>query len=147
MRREVQMKDKKRKKRNIRWTLVLYDLLVFALAAVLLLGLYGGNDKLTYNGMVQQAALAETIGTAIQIIYCISKKQLNAKQIFVPCWKYFLSGSIMLLFVEALKMKFSGGIVSLCVLICTGGLSYVGVLLILRDRFFIDNINKILKRK
>ena len=141
------MKDKKRKKRNIRWTLVLYDLLVFALAAVLLLGLYGGNDKLTYNGMVQQAALAETIGTAIQIIYCISKKQLNAKQIFVPCWKYFLSGSIMLLFVEALKMKFSGGIVSLCVLICTGGLSYVGVLLILRDRFFIDNINKILKRK
>lgn len=27
------MKDKKRKKRNIRWTLVLYDLLVFALAA------------------------------------------------------------------------------------------------------------------
>ena len=25
------MKDKKRKKRNIRWTLVLYDLLVFAL--------------------------------------------------------------------------------------------------------------------
>ena len=30
------MKDKKRKKRNIRWTLVLYDLLVFALAAVLL---------------------------------------------------------------------------------------------------------------
>lgn len=70
-----------------------------------------------------------------------------AKQIFVPCWKYLLSGSIMLLFVETLKTKFSGGIVSLCVLICTGGLSYVGVLLILRDRFFIDNINKILKRK
>jgi hypothetical protein len=65
----------------------------------------------------------------------------------VPCWKYLLSGSIMLLFVETLKTKFSGGIVSLCVLICTGGLSYVGVLLILRDRFFIDNINKILKRK
>lgn len=74
-------------------------------------------------------------------------KLLNAKQIFVPCWKYLLSGSIMLLFVETLKTKFSGGIVSLCVLICTGGLSYVGVLLILRDRFFIDNINKILKRK
>ena len=98
-------------------------------------------------GAAIASIVAETIGTAIQIIYCISKKQLNAKQIFVPCWKYFLSGSIMLLFVEALKMKFSGGIVSLCVLICTGGLSYVGVLLILRDRFFIDNINKILKRK
>jgi hypothetical protein len=78
----------------------------------------------------------------IQIIYCISKKQLNAKQIFVPCWKYLLSGSIMLLFVETLKTKFSGGIVSLCVLICTGGLSYVGVLLILRDRFFIVESNR-----
>lgn len=98
-------------------------------------------------GAAIASIVAETIGTAIQIIYCISKKQLNAKQIFVPCWKYLLSGSIMLLFVETLKTKFSGGIVSLCVLICTGGLSYVGVLLILRDRFFIDNINKILKRK
>ena len=98
-------------------------------------------------GAAIASIVAETIGTAIQIIYCISKKQLNAKQIFVPCWKYLLSGSIMLLFVETLKTKFSGGIVSLCVLICTGGLSYVGVLLILRDRFFIVNINKILKRK
>lgn len=93
------------------------------------------------------AIFFEGLNLIIQIIYCISKKQLNAKQIFVPCWKYLLSGSIMLLFVETLKTKFSGGIVSLCVLICTGGLSYVGVLLILRDRFFIDNINKILKRK
>lgn len=48
----------------------------------------------------------------------------------------------MLLFVETLKTKFSGGIVSLCVLICTGGLSYVGVLLILRDRFFIVESNR-----
>lgn len=62
------MKDKKRKKRNIRWTLVLYDLLVFAMAAVLLLRLYGGNDKLTYNGIVQQAALALVCIFAIRLI-------------------------------------------------------------------------------
>ena len=42
---EVQMKDKKYKKRNIRWMLVLYDLLVYELSAILLLGLYGGNDE------------------------------------------------------------------------------------------------------
>ena len=53
----------------------------------------------------------------------------------------------MLLIVEVLKMKFSGGIVSLGILICAGGLSYVVILLILRDQFFIENINKILKRK
>lgn len=33
----------KYKKRNVRWMLVVYDLLVYELSAVLLLGLYGGN--------------------------------------------------------------------------------------------------------
>ena len=37
----------KYKKRNVRWMLVVYDLLVYELSAVLLLGLYGGNDKLS----------------------------------------------------------------------------------------------------
>ena len=78
MRREVQMKDKKRKKRNIRWTLVLYDLLVFALAAVLLLGLYGGNDKLTYSGMVQQAVLA---------LICIFVSRLIGN-VYGQIWRY-----------------------------------------------------------
>ena len=72
------MKDKKRKKRNIRWTLVLYDLLVFALAAALLLGLYGGNDKLTYNGMVQQAALA---------LVCIFASRLIGN-VYGQIWRY-----------------------------------------------------------
>ena len=72
------MKDKKRKKRNIRWTLVLYDLLVFALAAVLLLGLYGGNDKLTYNGIVQQAALA---------LVCIFASRLIGN-VYGQIWRY-----------------------------------------------------------
>ena len=55
---EVQMKDKKYKKRNIRWMLVLYDLLVYELSAILLLGLYGGNDKLSTPGIFQQMLLA-----------------------------------------------------------------------------------------
>ena len=47
---EIQMKYKKR---NVRWMLVVYDLLVYELSAVLLLGLYGGNDKLSISGMMQ----------------------------------------------------------------------------------------------
>lgn len=45
-------------------------------------------------GAAIASIVAETIGTAIQIIYCISKKQLNAKQIFCALlevsliWKY-----------------------------------------------------------
>ena len=48
----------KYKKRNVRWMLVVYDLLVYELSAVLLLGLYGGNDKLSISGMMQQMVLA-----------------------------------------------------------------------------------------
>ena len=52
----------------------------------------------------------------------------------------------MLLIVQTLKIKFSAGIVSLCVLVCTGGISYVTILLILKDEFFVENVRKIFKR-
>ena len=45
------MKNNGNKKRNIRWTLVLYDIVIYLVVAALLLVLYGGNDKL-YNGIV-----------------------------------------------------------------------------------------------
>lgn len=37
---------------NIRWTLVAYDLIVYALVAVILLVLYGGMDKLSTVGII-----------------------------------------------------------------------------------------------
>ena len=46
---------------NIRWTLVGYDLIVYALVAVILLVLYGGMDKLSTVGIFQLAAM-ETAG-------------------------------------------------------------------------------------
>lgn len=39
---------------NIRWMLVVYDLIVYALVAVILLVLYGGMDKLSTTGILQQ---------------------------------------------------------------------------------------------
>ena len=43
---------------NIRWTLVGYDLIVYALVAVILLVLYGGMDKLSTVGIFQQVGLS-----------------------------------------------------------------------------------------
>lgn len=43
---------------NIRWMLVGYDLVVYAIVAVILLVIYGGTDKLLPVGMVQQACLS-----------------------------------------------------------------------------------------
>ena len=63
---EIQMKYKKR---NVRWMLVVYDLLVYELSAVLLLGLYGGNDKLSISGMMQQMVLALLCVFSIRLIW------------------------------------------------------------------------------
>ena len=39
---------------NIRWMLVVYDLIVYAVVAVILLVLYGGMDKLSTTVILQQ---------------------------------------------------------------------------------------------
>lgn len=43
---------------NIRWMLVVYDLIVYAVVAVILLVLYGGMDKLSTTGILQQVWLS-----------------------------------------------------------------------------------------
>ena len=43
---------------NIRWMLVGYDLVVYAIVAVIMLVLYGGMDKLSSIGILQQVFLS-----------------------------------------------------------------------------------------
>ena len=43
---------------NIRWMLVGYDLIVYALVAVILLVLYGGMNMLSTTGILQQVCLS-----------------------------------------------------------------------------------------
>lgn len=97
-------------------------------------------------GAAIASVFAETVGTLIQIIYCVVKKQLSAKQIFIPCWKYLLSGVIMFVVVSALKIVFAKGIVALCILIVAGGVCYTIMLLILKDDFFVSNVSKTIKK-
>lgn len=75
---EVRMKDKRCKLHNIRWTLVLYDLVVYGLSAALLLGIYGGNDKLSTYGILQQTVLA---------LVCIFPIRLIGN-IYGQIWRY-----------------------------------------------------------
>jgi len=101
-------------------------------------------------GAAIASILAETIGTIIQIMYCLIKKQLRAYDIFTTSWKYILAGSAMYLCVTMAKQVFSSGFISLCVLVITGIISYVTLLFILKDSLFIENIKKtlnILKRR
>lgn len=59
---------KRYKKHHIKWLLVLYDLLVYLVAAILLLVLYEGDDKLSIIGMIQQAVLSVSIIFLIRLL-------------------------------------------------------------------------------
>lgn len=84
---------------------------------------------------------AETIGTAIQIGYCVYKKQLSLKRIFIPACKSFISGTIMFCILLFLKKWFDCGFVSLFVLVAIGSIVYCVILIVLKDRFVLDLIN------
>jgi Na+-driven multidrug efflux pump len=97
-------------------------------------------------GAAIASVASETVGAAIQLLYCIFTKQLETKHIFNPCWKYLFSGMIMFFAVERLKEIFSTGVVSLCILVGTGIVTYFVALLLLRDRFFIENMAKLIEK-
>lgn len=46
---------------NVRWMLVIYDVVIYVIVATILLVLYGGVDKLSVMGVVQQVALSLVI--------------------------------------------------------------------------------------
>ena len=54
--------------KNIRWMLVFYDMGVYAIAALLLLAFYAGDDKLSGKGIFEQAAISIVCIFAARII-------------------------------------------------------------------------------
>lgn len=63
---------------NIRWMLVGYDLIVYAVVAIILLVIYGGMDKLSSTGILQQVCLSAL---------CIFAARLLGK-IYEQVWRY-----------------------------------------------------------
>lgn len=60
--------NQQNKSPNIRWMLVLYDLIVYAIIAFILLVIHGGTDKLTITGVLQQVALSTVSIFVIRIL-------------------------------------------------------------------------------
>lgn len=87
------MKENRIKNRNIRWTLVFYDMIVYAVVAVLLLGLYSGNDKLSVQGLTQQIIISMLCIFAVRIM----------GNIYGQVWRYGgIQCYIRLLYVDAI---------------------------------------------
>lgn len=70
--------NQKNKSPNIRWMLVLYDLIVYAIIAVILLVIHGSDDKLTTIGILQQVAVS---------VFCIFLIRILGK-VYGQVWRY-----------------------------------------------------------
>ena len=94
MKNSMNLKDTKQKDvLNIRWMLVGYDLIVYAIVASLLLAAYGGTDKLSSTGILQQVCLSAV---------CIFAVRLLGK-IYGQVWRYGgIQCYIRLLFTDAI---------------------------------------------
>ena len=94
MKNSTNLKDTKQKDAlNIRWMLVGYDLIVYAIVASILLAAYGGTDKLSSTGILQQVCLSAV---------CIFAVRLLGK-IYGQVWRYGgIQCYIRLLFTDAI---------------------------------------------
>lgn len=87
------MKNNGNKKRNIRWTLVLYDIVIYLVVEALLLVLYGGNDKLATVTVIKQMLLYAICVFAARLI----------GNVYGQVWRYGgIQCYIRLLFTDAI---------------------------------------------
>lgn len=85
--------SKNLKKSNTRWPLVIYDVIVYFIASILLLWIYGGNGDLTNAGSLQLSILG---------FICIFICRLIGK-IYGQIWRYGgIQGYIRLIFSDAI---------------------------------------------
>lgn len=99
------------------------------------------------TGAAIASVTAEVLGAVLQICYCCNKKLLQVNRIFESVWKYMTSGVVMVIWLQFVKMLVKENVFGLCILILTGSIIYFVGLVILRDRFFIDNITSVMKGK
>lgn len=78
--------SKNRKENNTRWSLVVYDVIVYAISSLLLIWLYGGNESLTNTESLKLTILAFAIIFVCRLIghiYCQIWRYGAFKAIFV----------------------------------------------------------------
>lgn len=87
------------------------------------------------------SVFAETIVLFIQL-YCI-RKQISVKNCFACVVKYFLAGLVMFLVVICFLPYFASSIINTLFLAIIGACTYILGLIILRDDFFLNIINRL----
>ena len=95
-------------------------------------------------GAAIASVAAETVIALSQL--WIVRKELSSKTIFVSSWHYLLAGGIMLTALKAIGLGLNSTVLNTILLIVIGAVIYLFVLLLLKDAFFIGNMQRILSK-
>lgn len=93
-------------------------------------------------GAAVATAIAEGGICLVLFIFAICKKVISVKKVLLMGWKYLISAGIMFVALYFLQKVMPYAVWSFIVLVLTGCVVYGCCLLILRDKFLIENVKK-----
>ena len=91
--------------------------------------------QLKSTGAAIASISAEIVGFIIQIVYCIIKKQLEWKKIFIPSIRYLVCGFLMFVAVYLIGLLIPNPTLRLFIMVASGGIFYFLLLLLTKDLF------------
>ena len=97
----------------------------------------------SYGAAIASVA-AETVIAVVQIY--IVRKELSPTIIIKSSFNYLFAGALMAFVLIAIRGYFVSSIVNTMILVIIGTIVYFSVLLIIRDKFFFDNVISVLKK-
>lgn len=100
--------------------------------------------RLETIGAVIGTLIAETVITTLYIIF--SNHYLTLKSFISFTWKKIIASLIMLFIILCVQIKLSNPYISLVIQILAGGISYIIILIILKDSIFNLIINKLINK-
>lgn len=95
-------------------------------------------------GAAAGTVIAESIVTLSQIIFV--RKQLDIKNIILSAWQYLLASVIMFPIIYVVGCHIDSNMLSIVTQVILGGITYVCILLLLKNKFILEYINMFKKR-
>lgn len=94
-------------------------------------------------GAVVASVIAEVAIAIVQYYYL--KKEINIHIFQKSYFKYIISGILMFIVVYVMGIFMQSTFITTIIQICVGGIIYIGSLLIMKDEFLLERLDKILK--
>lgn len=96
-------------------------------------------------GAAISSVIAEFLGCSIQIAYCIATKQLSAKKIFAPSFKYLIAGCFMFCILFFVRQLSINDLISVFLMMFIGIFTYFASLFVLQDSLLIKEMRNVFR--